>query len=233
MTARAVRARSVRAVSTAVRSRPNLALVGTGAAAAAIGGIVWGLEDTSSVAHSHESTNWVNVPALVERVRALEVALAGKTNSAFVFIKPHACKGTPGKVETVVEEAFAAAGIRITAQGDMSAETIDKNMHIDTHYGAIASKAVKLKPAELNVPDKGKAGFQKMFGLTWEEALAQGKVYNATDAADKLGVDGQGLEKKWRKLTKGKDLIKFGGGFYCGQLEEGTFVMNGFYMSMR
>jgi len=229
-------ARSVRAVSTAAklgRSRANVALVGTGAAAAAIGGIVWGLEDKSSVAHSNGSTNWLDIPALVARVRSLEVALAGKTNSAFVFIKPHACKGTPGKVENVVEEAFAAAGIRITAQGDMSAETIDKNMHIDTHYGAIASKAVKLKPAELNVPDKGKAEFQKMFGLTWEEALAQGKVYNAKDAADKLGVDGQGLEKKWRKLTRGKDLIKFGGGFYCGQLEDGIFVMNGFYMSMR
>jgi len=136
-------------------------------------------------------------------------------------------------VEKVVEDAFVAAGIRITAQGDMDAETIDKNMHIDTHYGAIASKAVKLKPAELNVPDKGKAGFKSMFGLTWEEALAQGKVYNAKDAAEKLGVDGAGLELKWRKLTKGKDLIKFGGGFYCGQLEDGIFVMNGFYMSMR
>ena len=40
----------------------------------------------------------------------------------------------------------------MTDKGEMAAETIDKNMHIDTHYGAIASKAVKLKPAELNVP---------------------------------------------------------------------------------
>jgi len=29
---------------------------------------------------------------------------------------------------------------------------------------------------ELNVPDKGKEGFQKMFGLSWEDALASGKV---------------------------------------------------------
>ena len=30
------------------------------------------------------------------------IQLAGKTNSAFVFIKPHACKGTPGLVEAIV-----------------------------------------------------------------------------------------------------------------------------------
>jgi hypothetical protein len=29
---------------------------------------------------------------------------------------------------------------------------------------------------ELNVPDKGKEGFQKMFGLSWDDALASGKV---------------------------------------------------------
>lgn len=51
-----------------------------------------------------------------------------------------------------MESALGDAGIRVTDKGEMSAETIDKNMHIDTHYGAIASKAVKLKPAQLNVP---------------------------------------------------------------------------------
>jgi hypothetical protein len=35
-------------------------------------------------------------------------------------------------------------------------------MYIDNHYGAIASKAVKLKPAELNVPEKGQAAFKKV-----------------------------------------------------------------------
>jgi len=162
----------------------------------------------------------------------LQVQLAGKTNSAFVFIKPHACKGTPGKVETVVEEAFAKNGIRITSKGEMSAETIDKNMHIDTHYGAIASKAVKLSPSELNVPDKGKAEFEKMFGEKWDDAVAAGKVFNAKDGAAKLGVDGAGLDAKWGKLTRGKDLIKFGGGFYCGKVDD-IYVMNGFYMAMR
>lgn len=169
---------------------------------------------------------------LSAKVDDLTVQLSGKTNSAFVFIKPHACKGTPGKVEAVVEETFAKNGIRITSKGEMAAETIDKNMHIDTHYGAIASKAVKLQPKDLNVPDKGKAGFEKMFGEKWDDAIAAGKVYNAMDGAAKLGVDGAGLDAKWAKLSRGKDLIKFGGGFYCGKVGD-IYVMNGFYMAMR
>ncbi len=69
-----------------------------------------------------------------------------------------------------------------TGEGTLDAETIDKELLIDTHYGAIASKAVKLSPKELNVPDKGKEGFQKMFGISWEDALKSGKVLNAKDA---------------------------------------------------
>jgi len=148
----------------------------------------------------------------------LRVQLSGKTNSAFVFIKPHACKGKPGKVEEIVEESFRKNGIRILGSGEMLAETIDQNKHIDTHYGAIASKAVLLKPSELNVPDKGKAQFQDMFGESWDDAVAAGKVYNAADGAVKLGVNSDGLNQKWSKLKRGKDLIKFGGGFYCGKV---------------
>ena len=182
------------------------------------GGFVYKLQDENA--------------ALSEKVDDLQVQLSGKTNSAFVFIKPHACKGTPGKVEALVEEKLKAAGIRVTDKGEMLAETIDKNMHIDTHYGAIASKAVKLKPSELNVPEKGQKQFEEMFGEKWADVVAAGKVYNAKDAAAKLGVDAEGLNAKWSKLKRGSDLVKFGGGFYCGKVD-GIYVMNGFYMQMR
>lgn len=170
--------------------------------------------------------------ALTQKCNDLQIELSGKTNSAFVFIKPHACKGTPGKVEALVEDGFRDAGIRITSKGEMAAEIIDQKMHIDTHYGAIASKAVKLTPQELNVPDKGQAGFEKMFGEKWADAVSAGKVYNAKEGAAKLGIDGAGLDQKWSTLTRGKDLIKFGGGFYCGKVD-GIYIMNGFYMAMR
>jgi len=220
-----------RAVLTGARSvKGSKGLLVAGGAAVA-GVVAWNA--TNVALADADIPTWVERNADMEgRLSALEVALAGKTNSAFVFIKPHACKGTPGQVEALVENSFAASGIRVTGQGDMSAETIDEKMHIDTHYGAIASKAVKLKPSELNVPDKGKADFQKMFGVSWEDALAQGLVYNAKDGAAKLGVDGSGLDAKWSTLARGKDMIKFGGGFYCGKVD-GIFIMNGFYMAMR
>jgi hypothetical protein len=137
-------------------------------------------------------------------------------------------------VEAVVEEKFRASGIRITGKGEMTAEQIDANMYIDTHYGAIANKAVKLQPKELNVPEKGKIEFEKLFGESWDAAVAAGNVYNAKDAATKLGLDAAGINTKWSALKPGTNLIKFGGGFYCGKFQdENIYVMNGFYMSMR
>jgi hypothetical protein len=173
------------------------------------------------------------VEALTQQCQDLQVQLSGKTNSAFVFIKPHACKGkSPEKVQSLVENSFKFHGIRITDKGEMKAEVIDSKMHIDTHYGAIASKAVKLQPKDLNVPDKGKAAFADLFGETWESALKAGKVYNAKDGAAKLNTDSSGLNDMWSKLDKKKELIKFGGGFYCGKVG-GIYIINGFYMEMR
>jgi hypothetical protein len=105
-------------------------------------------------------------------------------------------------------------------------------MLIDTHYGAIASKAVKQKPTELTVQPKAQDAFKKAFGIAWSDALKQGKVYNAMDAAAKLGCTTAELGKKWEKLKKDVDLLKFGGGFYCGKVDD-IFVINAFYMSMR
>jgi hypothetical protein len=59
---------------------------------------------------------------------------------------------------------------------------------------------------------------QDTFGLTWEEALKQGKVYNAAQACTKWGVDGVGLDKRWSAIDKKKELVKFGGGFYCAKV---------------
>ena len=67
-----------------------------------------------------------------------------------------------------------------------------------------------MKPAQLNVPAEK---FKKTFGLEWTDALAQGVVFNAKDACEKLGVDGTGLDKLWQPAQK----VKFGGGFYCGK----------------
>lgn len=49
-----------------------------------------------------------------------------------------------------VEAAFKKNKITVIGQGKLDAKTIDEEKLIDKHYGAIASKAMFKKPAELN-----------------------------------------------------------------------------------
>merc|ERR1719382_159227 len=119
-------------------------------------------------------------------------------------------------------------------EGSLEAEEIDKYKKIDKHYYAIASKATILTPDKLAVP---KDKFKEKFGLDWDEVLKDGKALNAMDACEKFEVDSDALDKMWAACKKAGNLVKFGGGFYCGKLEpegKGTFyVFNGFFMSMR
>mmetsp|Transcript_146527 Transcript_146527/g.380902 ORF Transcript_146527/g.380902 Transcript_146527/m.380902 type:complete len:334 (-) Transcript_146527:148-1149(-) len=152
-------------------------------------------------------------------------------NSAFVFVKPHA---VTDKTNKLVHDRLLQKGLKITSEGSLSSEEIDQKKLIDQHYYAIASKATILKPSELNVPaDK----FQAQFGLSWEDALASGKVFNAMDGCKHLGIDADALDKAWAKAKADKKLVKFGGGFYCGLVEiEGkdpVYIFNGFFMAMR
>jgi len=147
-------------------------------------------------------------------------------NSAFVFIKPHA---NTGEVQALAQKTFAEKGIKVLSSGELTAKEIDEKKLIDQHYYAIASKATILKPAELNVP---KEKFKGKFGLEWQAALDSGKVFNAMDACKKLSIDANALDALWAKAKKADQLVKFGGGFYCG-LVEGLYVFNGFFMSMR
>jgi len=166
---------------------------------------------------------------LEELQKKVDILTSGAINEAFVFVKPHAATE---KATELVRNGLLEAGIRIAKEGTLSHDVIDEQKFIDTHYGAIASKAVELKPEQLNVPAKGKAGFENMFREKWEDAVKQGKVYNAADACKKLGIDGAALDEKWSSLKRGENLIKFGGGFYCGKVDN-IYVMNGFYMAMR
>lgn len=82
----------------------------------------------------------------------------GRTvNSAFVFVKPAAI--TP-KTLALVEDKFRSFGVKITGSGSIDAKTIDKEQLIDTHYGAIAHKAMNMKAEELHVSEKAQAEFK-------------------------------------------------------------------------
>lgn len=152
------------------------------------------------------------------------------TNSAFVFIKPHA---NTKQSQALVSSTLKARGIKIKSEGELTAQQIDDGLLIDQHYYAIASKATLLKPKELPVPA---AKFQEAFGLSWEKAMNDGVVYNAIDACKYLGIDAAGLDAIWATCKK----VKFGGGFYCGEVIPNIpgkagkiYVFNGFFMAMR
>merc|ERR1712224_396684 len=137
------------------------------------------------------------------------------------------------KAKALVKAGLEAKGITIRKEGSIKGEVIDKKKLIDQHYYAIASKATILKPDQLNVPDDK---FKAQFGLSWKDALASGKVFNAMDGCKELGLDADGLDAEWAKAKAAKKLVKFGGGFYCGLIEYGgkaLYIFNGFFMSMR
>lgn len=138
------------------------------------------------------------------------------TNQAFIFVKPHAVND---KVVQLTRDGLAKQGIKVVAEGKLEAKEIEQKKLIDTHYGAIASKASLLKPKQLSPSDKAKAEFAKKWGLSWEDALKQGKVYNAVDGCSALGIGGSKMDDVWGKTKKKGELIKFGGGFYCGKID--------------
>ena len=160
-------------------------------------------------------------------VGALPFASVPLFASPTVFVKPHA--NTPATC-AMVSAGLQAAGLTILQEGTLGAAEIDSKKLIDQHYYAIASKATILKPAQLNVPNDL---FQAQFGLSWEEALAQGNVYNALDACAQLGITADEMDAQWAITKKAKKLVKLGGGFYCGLVELAgktpLYVFNGFF----
>ena len=48
-----------------------------------------------------------------------------------------------------------------------------------------------------------------------------------------MGIDGAEMDKLWAKSKDEGRLVKFGGGFYAGRVQQPIYVVNGFYMAMR
>ena len=179
----------------------------------------------------------------------MPTAGSGNKQTAFVFIKPHACTDA---VKSLVAKKFAEVGVSVLSEGTYDGPTIDEKKYIDQHYYAIASKATLSEPASLNVP---KDKFSEFFGEVslydatppsslhplplhsqeWDTVLAEGRAYNALGIKAANGWDADTLDEKW-DATKESKRIKFGGGFYCGQIEvDGVkqYTFNAFFMTMR
>lgn len=162
---------------------------------------------------------------------ALGAAAGPSKNSAFVFIKPHAITE---ETKAMVKKKLEGAGITILAEASLTGEVIDEKKLVDQHYYAIASKATILQPTELNVP---KEKFKEQFGIEWDDALKNEKVFNAMGACEYLGLSAEQMDEEWSKAKANKTWIKLGGGFQCSKIvidgKDPVFTFNGFFMAMR
>lgn len=163
------------------------------------------------------------------------------SNRALLFVKPHATVGD-GAVEDLVRKKLSERGISVLSEGIVDNAAIEKDKLVDKHYGAIAAKASLLKPEETHPSHTAKEQFGMKFGMSWEAALSKGMVMNALDLCRKLGIDGEELANRWNAAKDAHNLLKFGGGFYCGKVSAALpklsvagelYVINGFYMAMR
>jgi hypothetical protein len=135
----------------------------------------------------------------------------GGINRAFLFLKPNAM--VPRALSSV-REKLANFNIGVVDEGTLDGHIIDKDMLIDNHYGAIAAKAVMMKPEELEVSPEAAGMFKNAYGVDFKQALDAGTVLNAKDACSFLGLSTDALGDLWAEATP----LKFGGGFYCGRI---------------
>ena len=86
---------------------------------------------------------------------------APATNTALVFIKPHAATDA---WEGYIKQHLSSSGIRIIDSGVKYAAEIDSNRLIDQHYGSLARLAVETQPAEMELSSSAKKSFADTFG---------------------------------------------------------------------
>lgn len=149
-------------------------------------------------------------------------------NRALIFIKPHAV--TEGFAE-FVEKFLRAHHVRLSKALRISAAEIGKREIVDRHYFAIARTAVFSRPGDYNIGESAKDRFRNAFGLTWEEALEQGRVLNSVEMQERLGgISGIELNEIWQAEPQ----VKMAPGLYAGYFRgKDLFCINGFYPGQR
>ena len=152
-------------------------------------------------------------------------------NHALVYLKPHAAS-VGDQVGEFVRDFFGKNSITILKEGNISAEEIESKKLIDQHFFTIAKYAQTFSPSQLAVSEEKKKDFSLTFGITWEKALEEGKVFNATGIMSHLKISTEDLDDKWR--VNSQNMIKLAPSLYLTFLkEEDLFVINGFYNAMR
>lgn len=149
-------------------------------------------------------------------------------NRALIFIKPHAANG---RVIDFVRQFLTGWGIELSEPVSITGSEIALVGTIDRHYFAIAKTAVHRKPEEYQILTEAQEAFHSAFGISWEDALAGGKVLNAVQAQMRLGeISGIDLNELWKSSPQ----VKMAPGLYAGHFEhEDFYCINGFYPGQR
>jgi len=156
-------------------------------------------------------------------------------NQAFLLVEPSA---VTEQVRSLLHSIFANHGIKVLSSGHISTEEVSQRRLIDTHFGVIAAKATLYTYGDgptgrkLFVTKEALEEFHRRFGLTWDAALAEGKVQNALDASRTLGLSALQFVEVWRQLEMSDEVIRLGPQSQCAQIQ-GLYVINGFYMKTR
>lgn len=147
-------------------------------------------------------------------------------NTALVFVKPDA--NVPDVV-SFVEEKFNELSIKILTRGVLTAEQLESDKIIDSHYGYIATVAMEIIPSTIEIGQAKQQEFASSFGTEWKDAAT--KMMTNPGAMQSLNIGPTELEQKWRA---GKT-IKIAPSTYISQLDggDGIFTVNGFYPAMR
>lgn len=170
-------------------------------------------------------------PEVEAAAKEAATELVGRTNTALVFIKPHA---QVAGIAAFVEKEIEAAGIKIAKRGELSGADISKSGAIDNHYAAIGMYAMKTQPKDLPVPDSKKDEFKAKFNEDFDEAAASGKMINTAQAMANYSITGPEVGKEFEKGKTTSGMIKLMPGCYVAYLaDREVYVINGFYGSMR
>lgn len=136
-------------------------------------------------------------------------------NEAIVMIKPHAYND---RVLELVRLKLTDAHIGIVEECAVGNEEIDQMKLVDKHFYTVSSKAMK-KPSELQPAQEKRSAFERKWGLSWDEVVKKGRVFNAVDACERLAIGGAEMEALWMQAKGHGELIKMGRrGFYVGRI---------------
>lgn len=150
-------------------------------------------------------------------------------NQALAFIKPHAVESQ--KAHDHIAGVFKENGISIIQSKRVTAEEIAADNIIDRHYANNARFGTANNIHDLSLRDSAKEVFRVAFEEEWDTVLAEGRLFSGESMRKKLGhISGEALNERWA----GHGAHKLCGGCYVSFFEpEGSYVINGFYPSIR